>query len=540
MPFRLPVFCWALLPALTCYAADWPQWGGRDGRNMVSSEKNLPGNFVPGEKRADGLAIDPATTHNVKWVARLGSETYSSPVVAAGRVFIGTNDFNIGDPRYQSTQGGLLLCLDEASGNVLWRLVVPKLISRQKSSRFDEMNLGIVAAATVDGDRVYVVTNRCEVVCLDVHGMANGNDGPFRDEAHFTAGWGNRPIPPGPSDADILWRYDMITGAAVWPHDASNCAVLVHGDMIYVGTANGVDGEKCPFPDSPSLIVLDKRTGRLVARDDEKIGSRCFHGQWSSPSLGNVGGQTLVFFGGGDGVCYAFEALRSLPQQVVPLRKAWSFRCNPPEYLFRNGKPIDYWEGDRRKHRDNHDDGKYAGPSEIIGTPVFYKNRVYVAVGQDPIHGRGRGMLQCIDATGHGDISVTGRVWSYDRLDRSLSTVSIADGLLYIADRPGVVHCLDAATGHCYWTHDTHSEIWGSTLVADGKVYVGSRKGLWILAAGREAKVLGQVRLGSQVWSTPVAANGVLYVASQKYLWAAHEPPRPTIAAVSRKTGSRQ
>jgi outer membrane protein assembly factor BamB len=540
MPFRLAVFYWALLPALTCCAADWPQWGGRDGRNMVSPEKNLPASFVPGEKRSDGRGIDPATTRNVKWVARLGSETYSSPVVAGGRVFIGTNDFEIGDPRYQSTQGGLLLCLDEASGNVLWRLVVPKLISRQKSTQFDEMNLGIAAAATVDGDRVYVVTNRCEVVCLDVHGMANGNDGPFRDEAHFTAGWGNPPIPPGPHDADILWRYDIIRGAGVWPHDASNCSVLIHGDLLYVGTANGVDGEKCPFPDSPSLIVLDKRSGRLVAQDDAKIGRRCFHGQWSSPSLGNVGGRTLVFYGGGDGVCYAFEALRSVPERVVPLKTAWSFRCNPPQYLFRKGKPIDYWEGDRRKHRENHDDGKYVGPSEIIGTPVFYQNRVYVAVGQDPIHGRGHGMLQCIDATGHGDISATGRVWSYDKLDRSLSTVSIADGLLYIADRPGVVHCLDAATGRSYWTYDTHTEIWDSTLVADGKVYVGSRKGLWILAAGREAKCLGLVRLGSQVWSSPVAANGVLYVASQKYLWAVQEPLRPSLASISAKLGGGQ
>ena len=60
---------------------------------------------------------------------------------------------------------------------------------------------------------------------------------------------------------------------------------------------------------APSLIVLDKHTGRLAATDDEQIGTRLLHGQWSSPSLGQVGGKTLVFFGGGDGVCYAFEAL---------------------------------------------------------------------------------------------------------------------------------------------------------------------------------------------------------------------------------------
>jgi outer membrane protein assembly factor BamB len=552
MPIRIAVACWALLPTLVCFAADWPQWGGRDGRNMAASERNLPSSFIPGDKRSDGQGIEIRTTHNVKWAARLGSETYSTPVIASGMVFIGTNDFHLADPRYKPTEGGLLLCLDEATGNERWRLVVPKLISKQKSSQFDEMNLGIVAAAAVEGERAYVVTNRCEVVCLDTRGMANGNDGPFRDEGRYAVGPGNPPVTCGPGDADIIWRYDMISGVAVWPHDASNCGVLLHGDLLYVCTNNGVDGEKCPFPDSPSLIALDKRSGRLVACDDEQIGKRCFHGQWSSPSLGKVGGKTLIFFGGGDGVCYAFEALSAAPEHsvttahsvtaapVVPLKKVWSFRCNPPQYLVRNGKPVDYWDGDSRKHRGNHDDGKFAGPSEIIGTPVFYKNRVYVTIGQDPRHGRGRGMLQCIDATGHGDISASGRIWSYDKLDRSLSTVSIADGLLYVADRPGVVHCLDAATGHCYWTYDTHAEIWGSTLVADGKLYVGSKKGLWILAAGREAKVLGQVRLGSPVWSTPVAANGVLYVASQKYLWAVQNSAQPSIAGIAKKVDRRQ
>ena len=87
--------------------------------------------------------------------------------------------------------------------------------------------------------------------------------------------------------------------------------------------------------------------------------------------------------------------------------------------------------------------GTYVGPSEIIATPVCYKDRVYVTVGQDPSHGRGRGMLTCIDATKTGDISKTGCVWRFDKIDRSLSTVSIADGLLYVADTFGGLYCLD-------------------------------------------------------------------------------------------------
>jgi outer membrane protein assembly factor BamB len=484
---------------------DWPQWGCHGDHNMVAAARSLPSCFVPGNKCSGGTNIDLKTTRNVRWVARLGSETYSSPVVAGGKLFIGTNDFNLDDPRLHSTGGGEVLALDAASGRLLWRLAVPKLESKQKSSQFDEMGLGVCSTPTVEGNRLYVVSNRCEVLALDVNSRGDGN---------------------------VIWRYDIIQQHKVWPHDAADCSVLISGDLLYVGTANGVDGEKCPSPLAPALIVLDKKSGRLAAYDDEKIGTRVFHGQWSSPSLGTVGGKTQVYFGAGDGICYAFQALDHVPEKPAPLKKVWSFNCNPPEYLVRDGKPIDYWDGDRRRHRGNCDDGCYVGPSEIIATPVFHDNRVYVAVGQDPRHGRGRGMLNCIDATQTGDISRSGRIWSYDKLDRSLSTVSIADGLLYVADRPGRIHCLDARTGQCYWVQDLGGEIWGSTLVADGKLFIGTRKAFCVLAAGKTPKLLARISLGSPVWSTPAVAANTLFVASQRYLWAVQAPaPHGVLAA---------
>ncbi|MCX7014101.1 MAG: PQQ-binding-like beta-propeller repeat protein [Candidatus Sumerlaeota bacterium] len=163
--------------------------------------------------------------------------------------------------------------------------------------------------------------------------------------------------------------------------------------------------------------------------------------------------------------------------------------------------------------------------SEIIGTPVFYNNKIYVAIGRDAAMGRGRGALHCIDATKSGDISATGRVWTYQGLDRSLSTVSIADGLVYIADVAGRLHCLDAETGQCYWIHACNCEMTlGSTLVADGKVYMPTQKGLFILKAGKEKKLLGQISVGASIYSTPVAANGVLYIASSGgWLWAVRQ-----------------
>jgi hypothetical protein len=165
-----------------------------------------------------------------------------------------------------------------------------------------------------------------------------------------------------------------------------------------------------------------------------------------------------------------------------------------------------------------------------MATPVFYRRCVYVAIGQDPAHGRGRGMLHCIDATKSGDVTLSARRWTFDKIERTLAGVAIADGRLYAVDLAGHVFCLDADTGRCHWTYELKCETWATPLVADGKVYVGTKKGLRVLAAGSEPKEFARINLGSPSYGTPVAANGTLFVASQKFLWAVQEGAtmRPT------------
>jgi len=157
---------------------------------------------------------------------------------------------------------------------------------------------------------------------------------------------------------------------------------------------------------------------------------------------------------------------------------------------------------------------------------VVHDGRVYVAIGQSPENGDGNGAMSCIDGTKTGDISQSGAVWRYDKINRSVSTASVADGLLYVADFAGFVYCLDAASGKEVWKLDTQARIWGSTLLADGKVYVGNENGtLLVLAAGRELKKLAEIDFAAPILSTPVAANGVLYVATDKHLYALQNTP---------------
>ena len=508
------------LSLFNAQAKDWPQWGGDQHRNMYSDEKGLPDKFEPGKLKKGTEDVDLATTKNVKWVAKLGSQSYGNATIADGRVFVGTNN---DAPRNNRDEGdrSIMMVFGEKDGAYLWQLVVPKLASGKVN---DWENLGLLSSPTVEGDFVYIVTSRCEVMCLDVKGLGNGNQG-MQDEGKYIAGPGKPPVQVNDKDADIIWVYDMINDLGVFPHNASNCSVLIVGDIVYACTSNGQDWShsNIPSPLSPSFIALNKKTGELLGEDDAGIGPKIFHGQWSSPSMGIVNGKPQVYFGGGDGVLYAFDPTpvkgKIQGEDANILKRIWWFDANPPEY-----KKVRYPAAE--------------GPSEINATPTFWKNRVYVPIGQDPEHGEGLGNLVCVDPTGTGDVTKTKKIWSFQKINRSISTVSITpEGLLFVGDFSGFVYCLNADTGEHYWTHDMKAHMWGSTLVADGKVYVGDEDGdLVVLAASKEKKILSKMtergrevdgpNLGAPVYSTPVVANGVLYIASNTHLYAIHDEAR--------------
>ena len=514
------------------------------------TEKGLPDWYALG-----GINFDPAATKNIKWVAKLGGCTCGSPIVSHGRVFIGTQG--------ASSDDDILLCLDEQTGRELGRF-----ICRRPHGRGEHW--GVCSTPTVEGDRLYLVTPYGEAVCVNVASWL---------ASHATAS-------AEESDRHIVWKYDMVEKLHVEQDHTASCSPLVLGDFVYVCTGNGrFKTTKRPFyPLTPSLIAFNKHTGQLVARDDEQIGEQLWRGQWSSPSAAMVNGKAQILFATGNGLCYGFEPvdpavqvtpdkwitetlrgpivyyidvegkniagltpaqyakahhvlspkdkpalplefrysirmpattpIDSIPKAMVPdvpiLKKVWWFDCLPPE--FRNA-PF-YAQGCKG-------DGKIH-PCDIIATPVFYRNRVYVAIGGDPQHGskNSRGHLVCFDATKTGDVTRSGFIWSYDKLNATLTTVAIADGLLFVIDEASVVHCLDADTGQKYWTYELKSDrglLTSALLVADGKVFVGKS----ILAASKTLKILGTIESkASTSCSTPCVANGVLFTVHGKRLWA--------------------
>ena len=443
---------------------DWPMWGGTPDRNMVSAMKGLPSEW------------DVKTKKNIKWVANLGSQSYGNPVVAGGMVFVGTNNELVRDPK-QPGDRGVLMAFRESDGEFMWQQTHVKLESGRAN---DWPFQGVASSPLVEGERLYYVSNRGVVHCLDIQGFRdNENDGPFKDEK-FT----------GQSDADVIWSFDMMEQVGSYPHNMSNSSPVVWGNLIYLSTSNGQDEShvNIPSPRAPAIIALNKTTGELVW-EDNSVEDRILHGQWSTPTVGRIGGVLQVISAQGDGWVRGYEAETG--------KKLWEFDTNPKDAV---------WPRTR---------------NELIGTPVIYEDRVYIANGQDPEHGEGTGHFYAIDPTKRGDITKSGLVWHFDKIRRSISTAAIVDGLVYIPDFSGYFHCLDAKTGQLYWTHDMLAAIWASPLVADGKVYLGDEDGdVVVMAQGKEAKVLTEINMGSAVYGSAVPAHGALFLNNRSQLFA--------------------
>ncbi|MCI0539331.1 MAG: PQQ-binding-like beta-propeller repeat protein [Verrucomicrobiales bacterium] len=449
------------LASFPVFPQNWPMLGGAPQRNMVSAMTGLPESW------------DVKSGKNIKWKAQLGSTSYGNPVVADGKIFLGTNN---GNPRNPSIQGdrGVLMCFRESDGKFLWQAVTDKLASGLQND-FPEQ--GVCSSPAVDGKRLYYVSNRGELVCLDTEGLLNGkNDGPFRGEVH-----------KGPSDADIVWKLDMMKELDVYPRNMANSSPVIWEDLVFVETSNGRGDDKVPSPKAPSFLAVNKNTGKVVWQDNSP-GDGILRGQWSSPALGLVDGTLQAFFPGGDGWLYGFNARTG--------ERLWKFDLNPKEIGL--------------------EDRNYG-----ISMPVFSEGKVIMSAGQDPDNGSGRGAAYSINPAKRGDITESGRVWHYEKINRSLSTAAVGGGLAFLADIDGILHCLDAETGKPYWTFDVKSPVWGSPLLADGKVYLGDEDGdLSVFRANSKLEKPTVIDMADSIYSTPVPANGVLYVMTRTQLYA--------------------
>ncbi|MBI3823389.1 MAG: PQQ-binding-like beta-propeller repeat protein [Planctomycetes bacterium] len=454
-----------------------PATAARLDRNMVNlRERNLPSDW----------SIEPGKLRNVKWSVDVGNKTFGSPVVAHGRVFVATNNAN---PRDAILKGNMavLMAFDERDGKFLWQIAHEPPKGPVYCPGCTHL---LMSTPTVDGRKLYYATPTCEVICADC------------------------------IDGTIHWRQDLGKRMPL-PLFRCACSPLVEDDLVFIVTGHGDDAENYEpgIPNAPSFVALNKHTGKVVW-ESSLPGAKIIGGQWSNPTFAVVNDVPQVIFAGGDGVLYAFT-----PKTGELL---WKCDCLPK----------------RRGLNDRDIDNTF------VGTPVVVGNRLYIGMGGQH-DGKNHSPppvshFLCLDISKRGDVSIksynandpankgSALVWAYGGLivppsakgprahfGPTMSTAAVHDGLVYISERQGYLHGLDAVTGKRQWMHDVKMGIIGSPYLVDGKVYLCSEDGdVWIVEAGKTGKLLATIDMDETMWTTPTAANGVLYLLTHSKLHA--------------------
>jgi outer membrane protein assembly factor BamB len=481
------------LGAAAVPAADWPMAGRNFTRNPASPETGAPTDWQIG-------TVDMAP-RNIRWSVPAGTRAIGGPVIANGLIWVGTNNKDPLDPNVKGDRG-VLACFRETDGKFLYQYTSPRLEHKRMIADWPES--GLSGSPVTEGDKLWFITNRREVVCLDTSPLRR-SDGPAKG----------------------IWKYDLVKEQGVFPNSPmipghNNLgSPAVYKDLLFVPTGNGVDVDhpgatRVRAPEAPSLVCLRKDTGKVVWKDNSP-GKEIYGGHYASPLVIEVGSTIQVIHPQGDGWVRSFDA--------------------------RTGKLIWQFDTNRKGAKWDWIDGTGTAKHVVVATPVYANGRVYFAAGREPEFAGGQGRLFCIDPTGSGDISPelddgaamgkpnpnSGLVWDFTKdgdkdsqvMHQTISCVAVKDGLAVVPDRLGYVHCFDAKTGKRYWTHDTRAGQFGDPLIVDGKVYAANDEGyVTILELAKTLKVLARHDMDQVIVAPPVFANGKLYVLTELRLYA--------------------
>jgi outer membrane protein assembly factor BamB len=401
-------------------AGDWPFFRGphRDG---ISAETNLP--------------LQWSTDQHVKWKANLPQPGNSSPIVAAGRVFVTCAEDKKG-------LGRSLYCFDAQTGQQRW----VRTITQERPDPTHETNPYCASTPASDGQRVVAWHGSAGVHCYDV-------------------------------DGNPLWNRDLGAFKHIWGYASSP---VIHGDRIFLNCGPGVRS---------FVVALDKRDGHVLWQTEEPGGAddtspvtKSWIGSWSSTRIVRVGDQDRLL---------VFQ-----PKGV----KA---------YDLADGKIL--WSVGGA--------GDLAYTDVMVGDPDPTGTRLGVAMAGYGGTAIGFKMMPGMS----GDVTATHRLWqSTAKPAQRIGTGVILDGALYMINEPGLIQCIDPATGKELWTHRVpRAGFWGSMIASPGRLYATSQQGTtYIFAPDKTGwKELAANPLGERTNSTPALSNNRIYLRTFEHVW---------------------
>ena len=557
-------------------AGDWAQWGGNSLRNNVPIGKDIPIEWEVGEFDRKTGDWDSSSALNIKWTARVGSQTYGNPVIAGGRLFVGTNNSAGYLKRYgPRVDLGCLICFDEATGKFLWQHSSEKL----PTGRVHDWPLqGICCAPLVEGDRLWFVSSRGEVICLDSEGYYDGeDDGDVQNELARLFDVRQGPNPETDTVAPAVARLKsegMLTPAVLKAF--ATVGVELPADV----KASTTDGKEWAFEakvaDATRKFVLkiqgpklsafkvvtpdDKEEADVVWKYDMMKNLKVSQHNMCACSVTAFG--DILFVNTSNGLD---ESHINLPQPAAPsfiamnkntgevywtdkspganiLHGQWSSPAvgildGVPQAIFaggdgwvysfradegKDGNPELLWKFDANPKVSVWKLGGRGTRNNIIATPVIHEGRVYVAVGQDPEHGEGEGHLWCLDPTRRGDVSPelafdvkTGETIAHQRLQAVIEE----DGQAARDNKNSAViwhysNFDQDKNGEIDFEEQMHRSC-GTVAIKNNLLYISDFSGLFHCLDAKTGAVHWTYDMLAAAWGSPLIVEDHVYIGDE-------------------------
>jgi outer membrane protein assembly factor BamB len=457
----------SLLFSLSAFAEDWPQFRGRNGSGVSTSE---------------GLPAEFSFEKKLLWRAKLG-DGVGAPVIAQGRVV---------STAMTSEQTCTVFCHDAATGRLLWQKDLPTGVL----PRITPPNSHASSTPVTDGERVYLNFSTLGLVALDARTGAE------------------------------VWRHDIGRPAYLMDWGAAS-SPIVHGGLVIfcqdddlapfviaLDAKNGSLRWKTPRPDMlagyalPVLCEAGGRTDLVIAGTGKMKGYDPATGEelWTCNTLVRTIMTSPVVH---NGVIYV--AVQSYGDATRTLKTAlleW-LDTNQDGKLARDEAPKEF-----HVRFDLSDKNKNAliDPEEIDTAFQHPDNMV-----------GGGNIIQAIRGGGRGDVTKTHVLWNLDHKSPSnLSSPLLYRDRLYLVKAGGLCSCYDARDGRTLWERKrigNFGDYFASPIAADGKVFLAGRNGfIVVLEDGPELKVLSKNDLGEEIIATPAIADGRVYVRTRESL----------------------
>jgi outer membrane protein assembly factor BamB len=311
-----------------------------------------------------------------------------------------------------------IYCIDKKSGSVLWTGKAVNIPGEPSDlPKMDREGGLAVSTAATNGKLVCAIFANGNLICLDMDGKQK-------------------------------WAKNIGVPASSYGYSSS---LLIHDNLLLVQFDSNV---------KISLIGFDLDTG-----DQKWETMRQGRTVWSSPVLAYFGSTPQVVINGNPSVS-SFDAVTG--------KQLWAVEC---------------MSGD-------------VAPSVAVNSKMAYAVTDYAK-------------LTAIKPGAGASVA-----WEDNTFTPDVSSPVATDDYLFLSTGNGDVACYNAEKGDTLWTHYFSDQFYASPIVADEKVYLLDRSGVMhIVEAGSAFKLISEATLGETADCTPAFSDKKIYIRGSKNLY---------------------